>query len=108
LKDGPGGAVPGDNDWVTRTLDSELDITGSTVYWPSVAFDNDTPCKYDAVGGFRREHKSITYSSGTMDDPFPASTTSSTTRKYSIYITYTATDGADISYVRRIKEGEGK
>lgn len=90
LRDTPGGTGGADG-WQTQTLDSDLGITGSTNYWLAVAFNDASTQYYDAVGGFSRQRNdAITYVSGTMEDPMP-SLSGSTSRKYSIYATYTET-----------------
>jgi len=79
--------------WKTFAM-SGLSVVGGSLYWPTVVHNATITYYYDTLGGtnrYRREPQ--TYASAW---PNPFGSTSSSSAKYSIYVTYTAAGGLSI------------
>jgi len=93
--------------WISAEAAIGATLTGSTDYWLGVRNKSATltGIAYTDATGYSRI---LTADAGTLDDPWSGGSVNDNSTRVSIYVTYTVTGVADISYVRRIKEGEGK
>jgi len=81
--------------WVSATLDSpQPAVYAAQSYWIGLHQDSSLYLylRYDS-GTLNHRHAETTYVAGEVPDPYPSSSTLTTSRDYSVYIVYTASGG---------------
>jgi len=97
LADGGSESIAtGFDNWKTVVLDSSLSITSGVSYWPAFNKNNNITIYYDSVSSKYLRYAAQTYSAGTLtaSPTWAGSGGIYDGKRYSAYITYTASGGA--------------